>query len=493
MVSVCPLARFSLFWYSLRMSLNWKEINVILEELDLAESYIQAIVQPGYDSIALYTYKNSTAKTVFISLAPGACRINETRKKIPKNDKPLRFMEFLKKRIKGGKITRVEQLEKERIIKLEIAAAGEEFFMFIRLWSGAANIIVTDACLNILDVFFRRPKRNEVTGGVFVLPVPHSESESKDASFTVRTFEDISQTDSRLSFNEKVEAWYSDHAQTLSREALLEQAKKLYTVRKSRMIKALKRLESKRSEFLEADTWKHLGDLVLAYGHLIKPDSAILVCTDYETDKEISISIDPKKRVQENAQHYYDQYKKAVSGIEDLEFDIKKAKNDIAKLDADYELVVNEQNPIAIQQLIRKQNKPKQQLKKEHPGLVYEIDGWRILVGRTAGENDELLRRHVKGFDMWLHTRDWAGGYVFIKNRPGKSIPLEILLNAGNLAVYYSKARKAQTADLYYTQVKHLRRAKNAPKGTVLPSNEKNLTVTLDQERLRVMETCQKE
>ncbi len=491
---MCPLARFSLFWYSLRMSLNWKEINVILEELDITDAYIQAIVQPGFDSIALYTYKNSIAKTVYISLAPGACRINETRKKIPKNEKPLRFMEFLKKRIKGGKIIRAVQLEKQRIIKLEILVAGDLFFMFIRLWSGAANIVVTDVNLTVLDVFFRRPKRNEISGGKFSLPEPREIDSSKDEAFCIRSFDDLIQPDNskELSFNEKVELWYSDHSQVLSREALLEQAKKLYTVRKSRMQKALKKLESKRIEFLEADSWKHFGDLILAYGHAIKPDLQVLVCTDYETDNEVSIPIDPKKRVQENAQSYYDKYKKAVSGIEDLEFDIKKAKNEISKLDADYELVVNEQNPIAIQQLIRKQNKPKQQLKKEHPGLVYEIDGWRILVGRTAGENDELLRRHVKGFDMWLHTRDWAGGYVFIKNRPGKTIPLEILLYAGNLAVYYSKARKAQNADLYYTQVKHLRRAKNAPKGTVLPANEKNLTISLDQERLRHMETCQK-
>ncbi len=474
------------------MSLNWKEIDTILDELNISGSYIQAIVQPGYDSIALYTYKNSTAKTVYISLAPGACRINETRKKIPKNDKPLRFMEFLKKRIKGGKIVRAVQLEKERIIKIEISVNDEVLLMFIRLWSGAANIIVTDTNLTVLDVFFRRPKRNEVTGGVFVLPEPRSSTESKDETFVVRTFDDLPSAHTFLSFNEKVEVWYSDHAQSLSREALLEQAEKLYAVRKSRMRKALQKLEAKRGEFLEADTWKHLGDLILAYGHLIKQDSSVLVCTDYDTDTEISISIDPKKRVQENAQAYYDKYKKAVSGIEDLEFDIKKAKSDLAKLDSDYELVIHEQNPIAIQQLLRKQNKPKQQLKKEHPGLVYEIDGWRILVGRTSAENDELLRRHVKGFDMWLHTRDWPGGYVFIKNRPGKTIPLEILLNAGNLAVYYSKARKAQTADLYYTQVKYLRRAKNAPRGTVLPANEKNLTITLDQERLRLMEICQK-
>ena len=94
----------------------------------------------------------------------------------------------------------------------------------------------------------------------------------------------------------------------------------------------------------------------------------------------------------------------------------------------------------------------------------------------------------MRGSDWWLHVRDWQGGYVFIRNRPGKTVPLEILLYAGNLAVYWSKARKNGSADLYYTQVKHLRRAKDAPKGTVLPTNEKNLFIRLDEERLRRLE-----
>ena len=65
------------------------------------------------------------------------------------------------------------------------------------------------------------------------------------------------------------------------------------------------------------------------------------------------------------------------------------------------------------------------------------------------------------------------------------------MLYAGNLAVYHSKGRKAHTADLYYTQVKYLRRAKNGPKGTVLPTQEKNLTITLDEDRLRKLEEFQ--
>jgi predicted ribosome quality control (RQC) complex YloA/Tae2 family protein len=41
----------------------------------------------------------------------------------------------------------------ERIIKMELGNSSERFYMFIRLWSAASNIIVTDSDYYILDVF----------------------------------------------------------------------------------------------------------------------------------------------------------------------------------------------------------------------------------------------------------------------------------------------------------------------------------------------------
>jgi predicted ribosome quality control (RQC) complex YloA/Tae2 family protein len=82
---------------------------------------------------------------------------------------------------------------------------------------------------------------------------------------------------------------------------------------------------------------------------------------------------------------------------------------------------------------------------------------------------------------------------VFIKNRPGKTIPLEILLDAGSLAIFYSKGRKNGGGDLFYTQAKNLRRVKGGPKGLVLPTQEKNLHVKLEDERLKELEECKVE
>lgn len=472
------------------MSLNWKEIDCILEELELDGSFIQQIVQPSYDTIAFHTYKNGQSKTILVCLAAGACRIHQTWSAVPKNNKPLRFMEFLKARIKGARINSICQLGQERIIKLELSHCGQEFLLYIRLWSNAANMILTDTNHVVLDTFYRRPKKDEVSGGTFqepnLQPKPQGES-SKE--WQIRSFDQLPDWEN-LSFNQKVEQWYGEHAGQLSLEALLEQAEKFYNSRHSKMEAALHRLEKKRDEFLQNQQWKHYGDLILTYGHLIDGSQDYLECEDYESGALIRIKIDPKKNAQENASSYYNTYKKTVSGLADLEHDIQKAKKELLDLEATYQQLCKEPNPLRLQQMLRKQTTPKQQVEKKRPGLSYQVDDWTILVGRTAAENDELLRRHVKGLDMWFHTRDYAGGYVFVKNRPGKTIPLSIMLCAGNLAVYHSKARKAGKADLYYTQVKHLRRAKDGPKGLVLPSQEKNLLVQLDKEILQKLEAA---
>ena len=117
--------------------------------------------------------------------------------------------------------------------------------------------------------------------------------------------------------------------------------------------------------------------------------------------------------------------------------------------------------------------------------------GFSILVGRSARENDELLRKHMRGNDLWLHARDFPGAYVFIKAVKGKSVPLDTLLDAGNLALFYSKGKASGKGDLYYTHVKYLKRPKEGKKGLVLPTQEKNLSVVLDMARIRKLQGAQ--
>ncbi|MBP5175525.1 MAG: DUF814 domain-containing protein [Treponema sp.] len=479
------------------MSLNCNELNLVLDELDLSGAFIQEIVQPTYDMISFRTVKGGDIFNVVICTGAGVCRISSTDYKVPKNSSPLRFHEFLRSRVQGMRINSCEQIGLDRIVKMDVSTWKERLFIYIRLWSGAANVIVTDENGVILDCMFRRPKKNEVSGATFSLEQRAPDEEEKRLAlekFPVRTFSDElrnlwnakhpgSDFDS-LPFNKKIDAFYSEQATSLSRESLLQQAEKWYNVRHSKMQGALDRLRAKKNQFESADTLRHTGDLILAYASDYDGGS-FLDCVDYDTGKNVKIRMESGKSAQENATSYYEQYKKAQSGMESLLHDISISEKNIAALEAEYQAILKEKNVLKIEQMLRKDSTPKQKTEKAHAGLHYEVDGWTIIVGRTAAENDDLLRHTVRGQDMWLHTRDYAGGYVFIKAKKGKTVPLEILLYAGNLAVYHSKARQNAQADLYYTEVKYLRRAKNGPKGLVLPTQEKNLFIKLDQEKLR--------
>ena len=501
------------------MSLNCAEIDKILEELDLEGSYIQKVVQSSYSVMVLHLYKTRPMSLV-ICLEPGACRLHETTRKIPKFDKPLRFMELLRSRLRGAKITEAVQLNNDRIVRLSLETASSMLYLYIRLWSGAANMLLVDNGI-IVDAFYRRPSRHEVSGEPWQ-PLPgESEaaamqtfgnepsvaagSESKavaESTFTtvspvaadrpVKTYT-IRSYDTSKTFNEAIDEWYARQAPVLSLEALRAEAERFYGLKIEKISRALEKLEAKKHSFLQADTLKHQGDLLLANLYRIPQGASSVELEDYAADNRIiRIALDPRKTAQENAAGYYERYKKAVSGLEALTDDIEASKQTLAALNEELAKLRVEENPYLIEKVLHKRKIPVQRKQaaqeKERPGLTFYHDGWILYVGRTAAENDELLRHHVRGKDMWLHVRDYSGGYVFIKNKNGKTVPLPVLIAAGNLAVFYSKARRNGQADLYYTAVKDLRRAKNAPKGTVLPSNEKNLSIKLDPAVLKQLE-----
>lgn len=234
---------------------------------------------------------------------------------------------------------------------------------------------------------------------------------------------------------------------------------------------------------MQANSFKHIGDLIINNIYVIHKGSSKAIVFDYEINKDVTIKLDPLKSPQENANDYYTQYKKAVSGAKKISEDIENLKKEIEGIRTELSTLCKEPNSIAMLRLLEKAKQKDSQEKvcKARVGLKFIVDGWIILVGRSNKENDNLLRNSARGNDIWLHTRDCPGGFVFIKTQgANKSVPQKVLITAGNLAVFYSKARKQGEADLYKTEAKNLRRAKNAKLGTVLPYHEKNIFIKLD-------------
>jgi predicted ribosome quality control (RQC) complex YloA/Tae2 family protein len=393
---------------------------------------------------------------------------------VPKAEKPQRFMELLRAQIRGARIESIEQLGTERIVRLRIGRDDGERLLYARLWSGAANLILTKPDGVIIDALARKPSKGEISGGVYA-PVA---SGTAPREFAVRDLP------GEGSFNARLDTWYAEHGSELSRAALLERARTYFARKQAHIVTRLAALRKSAAEQSDEGRYKELGDLLMANQGAAIKDSSLSV-EDFYRGGTVVIRVDASKNLVANAQAYYEKSRKARSGALETSGGIESMESALLLLESERARIEAEENPYAIRAFLARHRNAASQSARKFPGLSLEVGGWLILVGRSAAENDELLRHHVRGNDLWMHARDYAGSYVFVKAKQGKSVPLEILLDAGTLALYYSKGRSSGKGDLYYTQAKYLRRVKNGPKGLVIPTQEKNLAIKIEESRLR--------
>jgi len=465
------------------LSLNWREIDLILEELPLSGSYIQKLKQPDFESLIFDLYNKSERFSLYVNLSSGKTRIHRLTRNIGSAIKLQRFAQFLRSHIMGGKILSAYQLGRERIVKITVTKGGEATHLWIRLWGGASNVIATDREDTILDAFYRRPKRGEISGGKYN---PETDMESLSISGKSKKEYSVRSIPGEGSFNQKIEQYYFEKEEkektTRQRDKLLQ----IFNQRESRLLSALEKLEYQYKNYENFEQYKQFADIIQSNLHNIKKGDPWLTAENFYNDNEtVCIQLDPALTPAQNAEKYYKQYHKSKSGLLRLKGELEWHNRELAKLVSQKEKLLAENDHRRISAFLESESpgQAKAHLEKL-PGIRFQSGDFIILVGRTAKESDELLRRFVNGNDIWMHVRDYPGGYVFIKNKPGKSIPLENLLDAGNLALYYSKGKNSGKGDLFYTKVKNLRRAKHGKYGMVIPTQEKNLTIKLDLKRI---------
>ena len=104
-------------------------------------------------------------------------------------------------------------------------------------------------------------------------------------------------------------------------------------------------------------------------------------------------------------------------------------------------------------------------------------DGFEILVGKKAKDNDFLTFRIAKSLDTWMHAADYPGSHVVVRNPGRTEIPQRTLLEAAQLAAFYSRGKTQTKAAVHYTQKKFVNRPKGAPPGLVSLASFKTLLV----------------
>ena len=100
---------------------------------------------------------------------------------------------------------------------------------------------------------------------------------------------------------------------------------------------------------------------------------------------------------------------------------------------------------------------------------TFEIDGFEVLVGKGARQNDELTTKVAAPHDFWLHAAGYAGSHVVIRNPDRLSaLPRAVIERAAALAAYHSKAREARgKVDVHFCRASDVSKPRNFPPGKV--------------------------
>lgn len=298
------------------------------------------------------------------------------------------------------------------------------------------------------------------------------------------------------STNQMLDAFYSNKAE---RDRVKQQARDLEKIIKNEIDKNKRKIvihEKTLNKAKHAERQQKLGELLTANLHVVqRGDEQVTVIDYYDPEqKNITIELQTDKTPSENAQIYFKRYRKLEAAQKSATTELKKTAAELEYLeqlvqqietgrDEDIEDIREE---LSEQGYIRKQVKRRKKRKKPTPEEFTASDGTLIYVGHNNKQNEYVTHKLAHRNDIWLHTLNIPGSHVVIKtNNPSE----ETILEAAQLAAFYSKAGQSASVPIDYTEVRHVKKPSGAKPGFVTYTNQKTLSITPNEKVIQALRT----
>jgi predicted ribosome quality control (RQC) complex YloA/Tae2 family protein len=241
----------------------------------------------------------------------------------------------------------------------------------------------------------------------------------------------------------------------------------------------------------DPDEWKRFGDLILAnLGQLRRKDDSIFVTDFYDPElRELEIEGGRNMEPTDVANEYFRKYSKARNARRLVQERLIAVEQELEALERhrlELETAIERQDEDALDPFLHirtQEAKPSSVGKSAGSEPVKGVrrfrssDGFEIWVGKKAADNDFLTFRLSKSLEYWLHAADYPGSHVIIRNPSKKDVPEKTLVEAAQLAAFYSDGRSQVKANVRYTQRKFVHKPKRSAPGMVSLSSFKTLYV----------------
>ncbi|MFA5733029.1 MAG: NFACT RNA binding domain-containing protein, partial [Acidithiobacillus sp.] len=108
------------------------------------------------------------------------------------------------------------------------------------------------------------------------------------------------------------------------------------------------------------------------------------------------------------------------------------------------------------------------------------IDGFTILWGKNARENDRLTFRTAKSWDLWFHIQDLGGSHVVLRRENSQTpVPEPVLAATARIALQQSQSR-AISGEVDWTEIRHVHRKPSGGPGQVTYRHFQSIRVRRD-------------
>ena len=249
-----------------------------------------------------------------------------------------------------------------------------------------------------------------------------------------------------------------------------------------------------------AENFRLFGELITSNIYQIPAGAEeVSVVNYYDPDSSIiTIPLDPIKTSAQNAQSYFKKYNKARTVQEVQSRFMKETREEIQYLESisqNLSMCTDENDILEIQQELiqqgylkeqKKGKKAKRKLPVSSPHHFLSSDGFEIFVGKNNIQNDLLTLKSSYPHDLWFHTKTIQGSHVIVKTNR-QTIPETTLLEAANLAAYFSKGRSSANVPVDYCPRKNVKKPGGAKPGMVIYEQYNTIYITPSEEKVLAM------
>jgi predicted ribosome quality control (RQC) complex YloA/Tae2 family protein len=220
--------------------------------------------------------------------------------------------------------------------------------------------------------------------------------------------------------------------------------------------------------------YDEIANIIMANLHELQIGLSKSELFDFYRNQNIVIKLKKDLNPQQNAAEYYRKSKNQNIEIDLLYKRLDEIQQKLINTDKQ---IVKVESATSSKDLKEGKNNLPTDKATESPFKNFSFEGFTILVGKNAENNDKLTLKFANKNDMWLHAKDVTGSHVVIRYRQGKPFTKPLITYAAQLAAYYSKAKSSTLVPVVYTLKKFVRKPKGAIAGTVTYENGETILV----------------